>query len=202
MNVQEMKAYNKIKDIDDEIASLQSELSRYKNADFAGRHKELLDMKEAGTISSGEREELREYEDKYKSVTMVTRNKAKIMELEGKIKELERQKRKIAEDIEQGREAYKGAVEDLAKTWKQATKGKFTVRLGTALRGKTPTKKAIAKKRFNTEQLEELKNMLSDPDYAKGGAKEGKKFSDFEKYFGNKKLIDSRIEKEKKGFSV
>lgn len=171
MNVQEMKAYNKIKDIDDKIASLQSELSRYKNADFDGRHAELAEKKKAGTIDSGEREELREYDDFQKKTIMQSRNKGKITELESKIKTLELQKERIAKDIESGKEEYKGAINDLASTWKKATKGKFAVRLGAALRGKTPTKKAIAKRRFTLEQLEALTQVL----YGSEGLKDGKK---------------------------
>ena len=202
MNVQEMRAYNKMKDIDDQIAALESELSKYKNADFNGRHAELDQKQEKGRLDWGERAELSEYNDFQKKTLMQSRNKSKIEELERKIRDLKSQKKKIAREIETGREAYKGAVEELASTWKKATKGKFAVKISAALRGKTPTKKAIAKRKFNMEQLAELQKVLSDPEYAKGGAREGKRFSDFEKYFSNKSRIDSRIEKEKKGFSV
>ena len=201
MNVQESKARDKIKEIDAEIASLRSELDRYKNADFNGRHAKLEEMRKNGTITSGEREELREYDDFQKKTSMQARNKGKKTELEGKIKVLEAQKERIAKDLESGKEEYKGAINDLASTWKKATKGKFAVRLGAALRGKTPTKKAIAKRRFTLEQLEELTQVLRAPEYLKGGSREGKKFTDFEKIFSSKQLIDSRIEKNKGGFS-
>ena len=199
-----LKEMDKVEEIDDKIASLEVEINKYKEdrEKFGPRYGELLDKQKNGTITSGEREELREYEDKHKNVQMITSNSAKIGELEDKKRELERQKKQILKSIEDGQIAKKEAIEELASAWKQATKGKFAVKIGTALRGKTPTKKAIAKKGFNTEQLTELKNMLSDPAYIKGGAREGKKFSDFEKYFSSKRLIDSRIEKEKKGISI